>query len=333
MEERIEKTFSTPDGCDLVVENVKGQIVVQGWDRPETQVVAMRHQDSAEVEIAQDGNKVIARTRSEQGPLQWLEWLTRGRTPTVDYTVHVPIASDLKLKNVSGPIEAAGVQGRVRVNNVDGPATLTHISGSVKAETVNGPVQTSHLQGKAKLKTVNGRLSVEDSALDDLAAETVNGEIKIAATLDPQGRYAFNTVNGNCHLILPSDFRAQVSAHGVNLRVDCKLPSESVQRQFGNWQGTIGTGQGPMADIAFNTVNGHLHIDNAGRVPEPAAAATSTAPEPPEPPQPPEPPLEPVEVKVAGTANKEHRSQAEILGMVERGEISVDEAIELLKER
>jgi hypothetical protein len=333
MEERIEKTFSTPEGCDLVVENVKGQIVVEGWDRPETQVVAIRHQDYAEIEITQDGKKVIARTKHDQGPLQWLEWLTKGRTPEVDYTVHVPVASDLKLKNVSGPIKATQVRGNVRVNNVDGPATLADISGPVKAETVNGSVQVSQLQGTAKLKTVNGRLSVEEGALDDLSAETVNGEIKVVAALDARGHYAFNTVNGNCHLVLPPDFRAQVSANGVNLRVDCKVPSESVQRQFGSWHGEIGAGQGPTAEITFNTVNGHLRIDNAEPVTEPTSTATSASPEPPQPPQVPESPLEPIEAKVAAAPNVEPKSQAEILGMVERGEISVDEAINLLKEQ
>lgn len=41
MENRIEKTFATPEGCDLVVENVKGEIKVEGWDRPDTEIVAV----------------------------------------------------------------------------------------------------------------------------------------------------------------------------------------------------------------------------------------------------------------------------------------------------
>jgi hypothetical protein len=77
-------------------------------------------------------------------------------------------------------------------------------------------------------------------------------------------------------------------------------------------------------------VNGHLHIDNAEGATESVSTAAPTSPEPP---KAPEPPLEPVEVKVSGTADAEPKSQAEILGMVERGEISVDDAIKLLKEQ
>ena len=42
MEERIEKTFETPEGCDLVVKNVRGEITVEGWDQPTTEVIAIR---------------------------------------------------------------------------------------------------------------------------------------------------------------------------------------------------------------------------------------------------------------------------------------------------
>jgi hypothetical protein len=346
VEEKIVKSFATPEGCHLVVENAKGTIVVQGWDRLETEVVAVRHQEGAEVEITQDGNEVIARTKKagnggEQGIGQVLNWLTPNRTPVVDYTVHVPYASDVKLKNVNGPIHVKQTRGKVRVNNVDGPVTVEGIDGDVRAETVNGALHVVQLKGAADLKTVNGEMDVRESSLLKLAAQTVNGNVKIAATLDDNGQYTFNTVNGNCELLVPADFRARVSAHGVNLHVECTQPAQSIKRQFGSWNGTIGTGQEgePAAEITFNTVNGHLRIDNGGPTTEPATeyvAKTETPPEAPEPPKPPKPPETaptPVEVKVAAApTDAETKSQLEVLQMVERGEISVEEAVQLLGE-
>jgi hypothetical protein len=353
VQERTVKTFATPEGCKLVVENVKGQIVVEGWDRPETEITAVRHQEWAEVEIIQDDDKVIARTKNargdgEQGIGQLLNWFSSDRTPTVDYSVRVPFASNVKLKNVNGPIEVRQTQGKVRVNNVDGSATLEEIEGDVRAETVNGALRIVQFSGAADLKTVNGQVDLEKGNLAKLSAQTVNGNVTVAAELSG-AKYSFKTVNGNCKLHIPADLRASVSAHGVNLHVDCAQPAQSVRRQFGNWQGAIGPEQSsePKVEITFHTVNGHLDVDNTGPAAGPAKEPTAAfvtkaeaAPEPSEAPQAPEPPTPPdsIEVKVDEavpaadeTPEPQPPSQLEVLQMIERGEITVEEAVKHLK--
>ena len=340
MDEQIEKTFAMPEGCDLVVENVRGEITVEGWDQPNTQVVAIRRKGKADIEISQEGRKVIARTKHERNGVFWLDWLTKGGAPVVDYTVHVPYASDLNLKNVNGAISAAQVQGTVHINNVDGTAVLSTIEGHVKAETVNGSLRVTTLVGTAKLKTVNGQMEVSGT-LSGLKADTVNGDIKAMATLAAEGDYVFHTVNGSCRLAVQPELCAHVSAHGVNMSVDCRMPSHGVERKFGKWEGTIGTGDGPSAQIRFNTVNGRLRIDEAEGSAEtpstPFVAKVKVEPEPADAPtvsEPSEPESTPVAVKVTRPSPADlpqpGKSQAEILRMVERGEISVDEAIKLL---
>jgi len=177
MEEQIKKTFATPEGCDLVVENIQGRIDVKGWDRPETEVVAVRHQEWAEVEIHQEGRRVVARTEDERGPGGVLSWFGIKRVPAVDYTVHVPHASNLRLKSVNGPMHVAQVHGEIRTNNVDGSVTLDSIADQVICETVNGSVRAVHLEGEARLKAVNGKLQVQGGKLSGLTAEAVNGQI------------------------------------------------------------------------------------------------------------------------------------------------------------
>ena len=345
MQERIEKAFETPQGCDLVVENVRGEITVEGWDHPKTEVIAVQRKGEAEIEITQDGRKVIARTKYEDNGSGWLNWLTKGSSPTVDYMVRVPVASAVKLKNVNGPISVSQVRGQVRINNVDGTASLNAVSGEIQAETVNGTLTTVDLEGSAKLSAVNGKLEVTNGTLNGLHANTVNGAIKVSAALAAEGEYTFHTVNGSCHLSVPPDFQARVSAHGVNMSVDCQVPTQSVKRSFGNWKGTIGPGDGPVAEVRFNTVNGRLSIHGGDQVAEAATethptgatefiAKVEVEPAPPEPPAPPPPPppAKPIEVKVAKEPPAEEtKSQAEILQMIERGEISVEKALKLLR--
>ena len=338
MEERIEKTFATPEGCDLVVKNVRGKILVQGWDRPETEVVAVHRKGKAEIEITQDGRKVIARTKHEHNSPFLLGWLTKGDVPVVDYTVRVPTTSNVKLENVNGPISASQVRGRVKVNNVDGSAILDEISGEIKAETVNGSLKASQLEGRAKLNTVNGKMELDGGTLSGLKAETVNGSIAVAATLSSEGSYRFHTVNGSCHLTVPSEFRARVTASGVNVSVDCQVPSESVSKHFGHWEGTIGAGDGPTAEIHFDTVNGRLRVDNgeAADGTEAREFVAKAEAEAPAAPTAPEAETESIEVKVTDSPPADEpppaKSKEEILQLVERGEISVEEAVKLLQQ-
>jgi hypothetical protein len=327
MKGRTEKTFETPEGCDLVVENVRGAIAVEGWDQSTTQVVANVRDGDADVEISQQGRSVTMRTKHEQGALGWLDWLTGNKPPLVDYEVHVPYASNLRLKNVSGPIRAKAVKGDVQVNDIDGTAVLDAIQGEVRAETINGSLQVESVEGKAWLHTVNGRMYVNAGTLEALRADTVNGDIQVAVSFAPGGEYTFHTVNGSCRLTLPRVPYAHFSAHGVNMSVDCKIPTDNVERSFGSWKATVGDGEGPRSSIRFDTVNGRLYIDASAAGAETPAdsfvAKSQPAPSPP-PAATPEPPGDPVGAKVAG------KSQTEILRMVERGELSVDEAISML---
>jgi hypothetical protein len=335
MQEAIVKLFDAPHGSQLVVENVEGPISVTGWAQPQIQVSATPDQEWAEVEIEQHDQTVVARTTTEQGRNKWSNWFSGSRTPRVEYDVHVPHATDLEIKNVEGPITIQGCNGKIRVRNVEGEVTLDGTQGDISVETVNGPLKASHLQGNAKLKTVNGKLTLGQSELGALSAQTVNGKIEAAATWAPDAQISLNTVNGNCDLTVPPDLAAKVSAHGINLRVTCP-GAKTVERQFGAWHGTIGNhgspDREPQAEIAFHTVNGHLRIDDSG-----ASAATTAQMG-----KQPTMESEPVQVKVAphptespapsekAPAEKDAKSQLEILQMVERGEITVEQAIEIL---
>ncbi|MBN1937544.1 MAG: DUF4097 family beta strand repeat protein [Anaerolineae bacterium] len=341
MGQEINELFNTPEGCDLVVENVEGKIEITGWDKPQTQVIAVKHNERPEVEISQDGRKVIARTRFEQEPLGFLNWFTNGRSNgAVDYTIYVPHNSNVKVKHVNGPIKAVQINGNLDLHGVDGPTQVSQVSGDIHIHTVNGSVMAEALQGSAKLNAVNGKLKVKNSTLQSLTSETVNGEIEAQAALNPEGRYHLKTVNGGCRLTVQEGFRARVSAKGINLSVKTSLPTQAVEKHFGHWHGIIGSGDGPTAEITFDTVNGSLRINDGEEVTIPfAPPAPPTPPMPPAPPAPPAPPQapewsesKPVMVKVEGSAKTDGpKTKTEVLEMIERGEITVSEGLKLLE--
>ena len=334
MAETIQKTFDTPEKSRLVIENIKGPITVTGWDRSQIEVSATPDRDGAQIEIDQHGNTVVARTKTEQGAGQWLNWFSGGHVPRVEYTAHVPYFTDLEIKNVEGAIAVHQSKGNIRLNNVDGDLTLDHAQGDIQAETVNGALSASHVRGKPQFKTVNGNLTVQESTLAGLSAHTVNGKIVAAAAWDADAEISLHTVNGDGELTVPADFRARASAHGVNVSVTCGQ-AETVTHQFGGWQGTLGPEADspetePLARIAFHTVNGHLRIKEGEPSRETTTEFVKQAKA--------EPEAEAVQAKISSApAEKEPvkakapASQLEILKMVERGEITVQEALVILE--
>jgi hypothetical protein len=343
MEETIQRTFDTREGSTLVVENIQGPITIEGWDKAQTDITATRHQDWAQVDITQEGEKVVARTKAGEGASQWLGWFGSKRSARVDYAIRVPYATNLEIKNVSGPIAVRQCKGQMRANSVDGKVTIEDVTGEVRAETVNGALSATRLDGKADLKTVNGGLSLEESQLSGLSAQTVNGKIRVSAQWAANAQISLQTVNGDCLVKVPADFRAAVSAHGINVSVKCGQ-EEPVKRQFGGWQGSVGPDQDgePEARISFHTVNGNLCIDNSGPAVDTPSGFVAKA-KISEMATPVEGGQEPMHVKVDDEPQLEAFQEAppaetpspltelEILQMVERGEITVQEAIEMMQ--
>jgi len=337
MTDQIEYTFSTPDGCELDVRNVKGTISVEGWDRSETRVVAHPRVEWARVDIHQEGRQIVARVKDGQGPSGIVGWLGHGRLPAVDFRVRLPFDSDAILCNVNGPIHVSGLRGTVRCNTVDGATTFVDLQGTVKAETVNGRIEATALAGVAKLKTVNGRVEIVESVLQRLDAQAVNGAINFDGALAPEGRFKLSTVNGSCHLRVPTSTSAHVAAHGVNLRVKTDLPTRSVQRSIGNWQGIIGNGEQPAAEISFHTVNGRLKIISRSEedtVPMDAkASSTASTSEASDKVPSTESALYKAPAGPGATADATPLTKAEVLSKVERGEMTVGQALEFLQKR
>jgi hypothetical protein len=255
----------------------------------------------------------------------------------VDYVVRLPYSSDVELRGVEGSLQVDRVRGAIDLHTVGGSATLQDLEGQIDTVAVNGSIHVVRVAGSAKLETVNGSISVADSQLEALVATTVNGRITVQVAPDASD-YELNTVNGGCHLTLPPDLSARVSAHGVNIKVDCSVPATSVERNLGGWRGVLGNGSGPTAEITVATVNGQLRIGSAETVKEagatfvakaaPSSGANEACAFETEPPATNEGPPAHQSTEEAPRGN----TQAEILRSVERGELSVQDAITLLEE-
>jgi len=220
--ENFKKTYPLPPGGSFLLENVNGSVQVEGWDRDEVEVRAVktaeadpRDLDRVKIDVCAQPNQVIVRTRYPKG---------EGVEVAVEYHVRVP-------------------------NRV--------LLGSI--ETVNGSVTVRGIEGAGELKSVNGNVEVIDSS-GRFSAKTTNGDLRLELRrLLDGGPMNIETVNGSVILGLPSNARANLKVLNMNGEFYSELPVTSTAgtpaaRAF---RARLGTGGG---DISVRTVNGGIRL-------------------------------------------------------------------------
>jgi hypothetical protein len=218
----FEKTFPLQSGGSFFLENVNGSVQVDGWNRDEVEVRALKIANddvgdlsAVQIEIENAPGQIKVHTRYPRG---------EGADAAVQYHVYVP--SRILLSNI------VTVNGSVVVRGVKGGGDL---------RSVNGDVEVLGSSGRFSAKTTNGNVRLEISELRDGAPMNVE------------------TVNGSVVLALPSRVGANLRVANFNGEFSSELPvtyarAATTARAF---RARLGAGGG---EISVRTVNGTIHL-------------------------------------------------------------------------
>ncbi|HUR92304.1 MAG TPA: DUF4097 family beta strand repeat-containing protein [Gemmatimonadaceae bacterium] len=198
---------------------ISGTIDVSAWSRDQVKIEASTF----------DGTLRFSASRSRVGLR--VEHEGRGRHRSSGRTIYkvvVPRGARLILATVSGPITAKGVGGEVDAESVSGSIevedarslSFESVSGGVRARSVSGGASGESVSGHVILENVRGdveagsvsgpiRLSGIDGKL--VHASTVSGSIHFSGTVDPAGKYEFESHSGTIRLALPANTGARLS--------------------------------------------------------------------------------------------------------------------------
>ncbi|MGH9781391.1 MAG: DUF4097 family beta strand repeat-containing protein [Candidatus Acidiferrales bacterium] len=217
----FDQTYPLQPGGMFSLANVNGSVQVDGWDRNQVEVRAVKtalHNsedlDRVQISVQSDGEHMDVSTHYPEGS---------GVEVTVEYHIRVPY--------------------RVQLANVD---------------TVNGDVHVRGVSGTGTLDSINGSVEVLDSD-GRFNARTTNGDVRLELKRLPQGGpIQLATVNGSVVLSLPPDANAEINVANRNgdFHSDFALRTLSAYnpRRF---RGQLGDGGG---DISMSTVNGGIRL-------------------------------------------------------------------------
>lgn len=219
----FEQTYPLNSGGRFMLENVNGSVRVEGWQREEVEVRAVkssfrgaRDLDRVRIQVVSRPGAVAVRTLYPQG---------EGVEVAVEYVVHVPY--------------------RVLLGNV---------------ETINGSVVVSGVEGEGDLRSVNGNVEVLDSS-GRFSAKTTNGNLRLELTRLLDGKpMDIETVNGSVFLELPSNAHADLSVLNMNGDFVSELPVVSTTGSLTSpvFHARLGAGGG--GQILLRTVNGGIRL-------------------------------------------------------------------------
>ena len=217
----FDQTYPLQPCGTFELQNVNGSVDVQGWDRNEVEIHAVKTAKQQETDLERVSIEVDARPDAITVTTRYPQ--NEGVEVAVEYTIHVP--------------------HRVRVEHIG---------------TVNGTLRLSGLDNLEDVHTVNGNIEVFEAG-GNVHAHTTNGDVRLelAHAPDKAGASA-ETTNGSLIVAVPADLQAEIEAKCLNGNFSSELPitMESTERPR-EVRGRLGAGGVP---IHLRTVNGRIRL-------------------------------------------------------------------------
>ncbi len=302
-EEIIERSFSVETPARLKLSNIRGKVDISPGDEDQISVTAVVYlnsgnADHTELDIHQDDDgMVVVETRHDKKN----SFLSFFKPCKVDYAVTVPKDCSVELSCVSSKARIQGLEGEFRFNTVSGSLEFADLVGQTKAVSVSGAIKGQNHSGILDGGTVSGKIRVMESQIPEMDISSVSGSIVVQTPLI-DGPYVFRGVSGNVTMIVPEDAGCIARTKSVSGRIQTSLPITKDRRYGPRGLAEI---QGGGPEVVYKSVSGSLKI----LISEDDIPQT---------------------VHVASPVGVHHHRKANRMGVleeIERGEISVDDAL------
>ncbi len=222
-EQVFNESYKLSSGGQFQLDNVNGSVQVEGWDRDEVEVRAvktsqadLRDLDEVKIEVDSKPGTLAVHTRYPD---------SQSAEVAVEYHIKVPNRTLL--------------------------ACVTTVNGSLRVRGVNAG---------GDLKSVNGNVEVTDSS-GRFSAKTTNGDVHMELRkLNEGAPMNLETVNGSVVLGLPSNASADLKVANMNGDLYSDFPVTSTEALPGAraFHGRLGHGGG--GPISVRTVNGGIRL-------------------------------------------------------------------------
>jgi DUF4097 and DUF4098 domain-containing protein YvlB len=286
----MEKTFETPGGVRLYVENQVGLVVVTARATGRT-VVSLEADtpgadelvERATVECRPAGHGHVVAVKIPH--LQGMRFVRRNAvtvrvevpeggqvavvTASADIEINGPVG-EADVKTGSGDISTDDVATDVTVNTASGDITVGSVGGDIRAHTASGDLRCSSVAGAAVFATASGDLEV-GAAGSRVDVKATSGNVRLgelargARVVNVSGNVRVLALGqGTLHVRSVSGDVAVGVVKGVDLHVDVETMSGTVHSDI-QLNDTPAQGGRPetRVDLSVRSVSGNVEIGRA----------------------------------------------------------------------
>jgi hypothetical protein len=265
-EGRIEKTFDTTRDPRIGLSNLKGHVLVRGWDKAQVHVVYTVASPHVEVD-----SEILPNT----GPADMVHFETHLLDSSLpvseqvaDYTLDVPASASLEIRNPQGKILVEGMQADASVESVGGDISIRDYSGHLSVRSVAGDIEVMRPSGNVEAVSVTGNLHFVSPATSRLHGTTTSGRILYEGDFMDRGDYFLSAYSGDVDIVCPSSASYELNAKTSKGKVINTMPitrrRESASSLGANSElearSLLGTRNAGKAIVELKSFSGNIRI-------------------------------------------------------------------------
>jgi DUF4097 and DUF4098 domain-containing protein YvlB len=220
---RSEKTFAGAPNPRITITNMTGQILVRGWDKAQVHVVYNVISPHVEVDTEvippnQPADKIHFATHL-------LDPLVSGRDQTVDYSLDVPMGTNLEIRNPQGSVRIEKFQGDdTTVESVGGAILVSDFAGHLFVRSVGGNIEVIRASGRVEAYSITGDLHFVSPATSKLRGSTTSGRILFEGDFPDGGDYSLSAYSGDMEILCPPSASFELFAKTVRGKLENEMP-------------------------------------------------------------------------------------------------------------
>jgi hypothetical protein len=235
----FQKTYPLSVDGEIIIRNVSGNVVVNGYDGQQVNVSGIREgRDRVQVHVEDlsSGNRIELRARYPKNCRC---------DASIRFEVQVPRSVRYRfeeLSSASGDIEVRDVTGEVRINTASGDVMVEGVTGRVDASTASGQMRVRGVAGSVSAGTASGDVDVEMTRVDD------------------NQRMVFSSASGDVNVRLPLNIDAYVEMSSASGEVKTDFPLAVKSERYGSGQSARGQLGNGSRRLRISSASGNVSL-------------------------------------------------------------------------
>ena len=258
----LDKTFQTTPDPEVALTNLRGKLVVRGWDKESVQAQCTTLSPRVEVD---------AETLPRSGPAErvqlsahLLDPLVTGEDETMDCILEVPTGASVEIHNRQGSVKIELVRGQhTRIESTNGTISATDIAGHLFARTLGGDIEIIRASGRVEAFSITGGIHFVDATSKDLRGNSNSGKILFQGDFVPGAEYALSTYSGDIEILCPAASSFQLTAKTVKGKVDNEFSLTPKRRDvspLSSAHSLLGTSNAGDAMVELSSFSGTIRL-------------------------------------------------------------------------